>query len=224
MVFWNSGCEMPVMALVDDHELVRESMAAQLSREGHEIVCSTDSLDDVIERTDLDLVIVDLDLGPAGLVDADSVARIIAAGTPVLVVSALGSPRHVRRLVAPGVCGVVGKNEGIVDLLAAVRAACRGEPATSPLLARAFIDDTASDRPALSDQEVRALQLYACGLKLDSVARRMGVAPSTAKQYIDRVRAKYDRAGLHARTKSELYAAGVADGFIPRESSADADR
>ena len=55
-----------------------------------------------------------------------------------------------------------------------------------------------------SDKELEALRLYACGLKLDSVARRMGMAPSTAKQYIDRVRDKYAQVGHPARAKADL--------------------
>ena len=47
------------------------------------------------------------------------------------------------------------------------------------------------DVPNLSIQELSALRLYASGLKLDSVARRMNVSPATAKEYLDRVRAKY---------------------------------
>jgi DNA-binding NarL/FixJ family response regulator len=75
------------------------------------------------------------------------------------------------------------------------------------------------NRPKLSEQELLALRLYACGLKLDSVARRMGVASSTAKQYIDRVRDKYAQSGQRVRTKAELYAIAVADGFIARDNS-----
>jgi hypothetical protein len=49
----------------------------------------------------------------------------------------------------------------------------------------------------------------------------MGVASSTAKQYIDRVRDKYAQGGQHVRTKSELYAMAVEDGFISPDNGAD---
>ena len=124
-----------------------------------------------------------------------------------------------RRMLRAGAVGVVAKNDSMTDLGDAVEAALRGEPWMSPLLAQAIAADDAH-RPALSDQELLALRLYACGLKLDSVARRMGVAPSTAKQYIDRVRDKYARTGQAVRTKSELYAIAVEDGFISRDDAA----
>jgi DNA-binding CsgD family transcriptional regulator len=69
--------------------------------------------------------------------------------------------------------------------------------------------------PNLSIQELSALRLYASGMKLDSVARRMNVSPATAKEYLDRVRAKYQQVGRPARTRTELYAAASRDGLLP---------
>jgi DNA-binding CsgD family transcriptional regulator len=46
----------------------------------------------------------------------------------------------------------------------------------------------AVDRPALSAQETRTLQLYATGLPVKSVARRLGIGEETAKQFVRRVR------------------------------------
>jgi len=37
------------------------------------------------------------------------------------------------------------------------------------------------------------------------VARRMEVAPSTVKQYIDRAKMKYRAAGIAVHTKTEMY-------------------
>lgn len=67
----------------------------------------------------------------------------------------------------------------------------------------------------LSPQERRALVLYASGMTQQMVARRMGIAPSTVKHYIDRVRAKYTESGQRARTKLELHAIARAHGWLP---------
>ncbi|MCB0922804.1 MAG: hypothetical protein KDC08_13465, partial [Actinobacteria bacterium] len=71
--------------------------------------------------------------------------------------------------------------------------------------------------PDLSGQELRALQLYAQGLTLKAVARRMSVSQNTAKEYLDRVRAKYLATGRAARTKAELQAAAREDGLLHDE-------
>ncbi len=209
---------MAKIAVVDDHLLVRDAMARTMRDNGH-LVTAVANLGEISADADIDLVLLDLDLGSAGLADEHEVAELGDRGVTVLVVSALGSPRHVRRMLQAGAIGVVAKSDSMADLCAAVDAALGGHTWMSPILAQALAVDHDADRPDLSNQELQALRLYACGLKLDSVARRMGVASSTAKQYVDRVREKYALAGHHARTKAELYAVAVEDGFISRHET-----
>ncbi|GAA2553323.1 response regulator transcription factor [Mycolicibacterium diernhoferi] len=210
---------MSHIAVVDDHVLVRDALVRMMREAGH-TVTAADNLEELpTEGEQFDLVLLDLDLGGAGLVQEQHIIRLREHGAAVLIVSAAGSPRHVQRMLRAGALGVVAKSDSMDDLGAAVRAALSGRPWMSPMLAQAITLDQV-DRPVLSDQELLALQLYACGLKLDSVARRMGVASSTAKQYIDRVRDKYAKAGLTVRTKTELYTIGVEDGFISRDDTA----
>ena len=68
--------------------------------------------------------------------------------------------------------------------------------------------------PALSHQEKRALQLYATGMPMKSVARKMTISDETVKQYLGRVREKYARAGRAAPTKLDLYHRAVEDGHL----------
>lgn len=206
---------MAHIAIVDDHILVRDALAGAMVQAGHSVTVAH-TVDELVGQPDL--VLLDLDLGAAGLADEHAVAALHGRGSAVLIVSALGSPRHLRRMLRAGAVGVVAKNDSMTDLGDAVEAALRGESWMSPMLAQAIAVDDAH-RPVLSDQELLALRLYACGLKLDSVARRMGVATSTAKQYIDRVRDKYARTGQTVRTKSELYAIAVEDGFLSRDDA-----
>jgi two-component system nitrate/nitrite response regulator NarL len=69
-------------------------------------------------------------------------------------------------------------------------------------------------RPQLSIQETRVLLGYVSGLKLETAARRAGVRPCTAKQYLDRVRRKYSEVGRPARTKLELATRAREDGLL----------
>jgi DNA-binding CsgD family transcriptional regulator len=85
----------------------------------------------------------------------------------------------------------------------------------SPRLAYIFATDDAPDRPGLSAQETRALQLYATGMPMKSVARRMRISEETAKQYLGRVRQKYARVNRAAPTKIDLYHRAVEDGHLP---------
>lgn len=73
------------------------------------------------------------------------------------------------------------------------------------------------DRPDLCIQETDALRLYAAGLTLVAVAHRMGIYLHTAKEYLDRVRRKYELIGRTARTRTELYVVESHDGILERE-------
>jgi DNA-binding NarL/FixJ family response regulator len=75
--------------------------------------------------------------------------------------------------------------------------------------------DSSSSDVVLSTQERRALMMYASGMKQDMVARRMGIASSTVKHYLDRARRKYNEAGIPARTKLELHELAKREGLIP---------
>jgi predicted DNA-binding protein (UPF0251 family) len=84
----------------------------------------------------------------------------------------------------------------------------------------AILAEAPEDVPNLSIQELTALRLYASGMKLDSVARRMNVSPATAKEYLDRVRAKYAQAHRSVRSKSDMHRAAIEDGFLAPDATA----
>ncbi|MFF2079221.1 AAA family ATPase [Kitasatospora sp. NPDC058162] len=73
--------------------------------------------------------------------------------------------------------------------------------------------DGGPNRPRLSPKELQVLLDYASGLTLKSAARRAGITPNTAKDYLDRVKAKYRRAGRPAYTKIDLATRVREDGF-----------
>lgn len=65
------------------------------------------------------------------------------------------------------------------------------------------------------ESEVFALTLVIFGVICQYVvARRMEVAPSTAKQYIDRAKQKYRVAGINLRTKTEIYKVLRDEGLV----------
>jgi DNA-binding NarL/FixJ family response regulator len=114
-----------------------------------------------------------------------------------------------------GALGYVLKSEETSQVRAAIKAVAAGQDWISPRLAYILATDDAADRPALSPQESRALRLYATGMPMKSVARRMNISEETSKQYVGRVRENYSRAGRPAPTKLDLYYRAVEDGHLP---------
>lgn len=158
------------------------------------------------------VLVLDLRVDRRPGVDAALVRRFLRAGLKIVVLSALSSPPLVRDVLAAGVRVIVGKRDSEADVLAAIRAAIRGEEWLTTELADVIADGPG--RPRLSSQEKRALVLYASGLTVGEVATSMNVKPDTAKQYLERVKAKYTAAGFSARSKLDLSRIAWVDGYV----------
>lgn len=204
------------VAVVDDHALVRDGIAALLQNaqtgDLRIDMCSVgDSVGEALAASP-HVLLLDIHLGEGSAPLNESIQSATAEGTQVLLLSATASAQTVLTGLRAGALGFVPKRASLDELLDAIRDVVRGEVhLTSDLAAMLSADE---DRPALSAQELSALRLYASGLKIATVARRMGVSPHTVKEYLDRVRAKYALAGRQARTRTELYAAAQQDGLL----------
>jgi len=206
------------VAVVDDHPVIRDGITGWVTvpESGIRVVATATAVDEVLAGPGrrAHVVLLDLDLGD-GTAPERNVAAILAAGPAVLVLSASDRPAAVRAAMRAGAGGYVLKHEEAAELRAAIRAVAAGTDWVSPRLAHIFATDDAPDRPALSAQETRTLRLYATGMPIKSVARRLGISEETAKQYVRRVREKYTAANRAAPTKVDLYHRAVEDGHLP---------
>jgi DNA-binding NarL/FixJ family response regulator len=206
------------VAAVDDHPIILDGISGWVTAPDSRIrlVGAAATVDALLAGPGrhAQVVLLDLNLGDGTTVERN-VAAILAAGPAVLVLSVSDQPLSVRAAMRAGALGYVLKNEEAAQVRVAIEAVAAGEDWISPRLAYIFSTDDAADRPDLSPQEARALRLYATGMPMKSVARRMGISDETVKQYVGRVREKYARAGRAAPTKLELYYRAVEDGHLP---------
>jgi DNA-binding NarL/FixJ family response regulator len=206
------------VAAVDDHPIILDSVASWVMAGESDIrVVGTAATVDALlagPGRHADVVLLDLDLEDGSTVERN-VAAILAAGPAVLLLSASDKPVAVRAAIRAGALGYALKGEQSAQIREAIRQVAAGRDWISPRLAAIFATDAAADRPSLSQQELRALQLYATGMPLKSVARKMTISDETVKQYLGRVREKYALAGRAAPTKVELYHRAVEDGHLP---------
>ena len=202
------------LALVDDHELVREGLVALLEGDsslGIQIVYSGKDVGEAV-RAHADVALLDIDLGPGSAPVGESVAAFVSTGVRVLLISAFDDAVSVRSALKEGALGFVPKRVAMDVLREALASAAQGDLYLSVDLAA--ILSSATERPDLSPRELTALQLYASGLTLTAVANSMAISPHTVKEYLDRVRTKYANVGRSARTRTELYAAASRDGLL----------
>lgn len=208
------------IAVVEDHRLQRLRTEEVLNREaGFRVVHTSETLSEFVgwlRRRHPDevphLLVLDLVVDHGEDADPAVVAGLVRDGLRVLVLSAMASPPLLREILRAGVGGVVGKRDAEADIVSAAWTVIgRGQWMTHELAAVIAGD---SRRPKLSEQEERALVLYASGLTLDAVASALGVKRDTAKTYLDRVKRKYAEAGRPAQSKTELSRMAILDGFV----------
>jgi len=168
---------------------------------------------DCARSTSVDCAILDLDLGD-GRSPILNTSDLVEAGVPVLIVSALADPATVRAALQVGALGFVSKQAPTDEFEEALRATVEGNPFTSRDVAAILYSDHNPAVP-LTDRERTAMILYASGMKIESVARRMNVKPATAGEYIKRVREKYLRAGTPIPTKTDMYRRARDEGLVP---------
>jgi DNA-binding NarL/FixJ family response regulator len=207
------------VAIVEDHLLQRrrtEELAA--SQEGIRVVWSGEKLTDFISwarsqevRNRPHLLILDLMVDRVGEVDPQVVRKLVDGGLRVLVVSAMASMPLVRSIIRAGVHGVVSKRDSEEEITAAIWAALERRQWITPEVASLIAGDM--NRPRLSDQEERALVLYASGLTLDEVSKALRVQPNTAKKYLERAKRKYIDAGEEVHTKIDIRRVVERDGL-----------
>jgi DNA-binding NarL/FixJ family response regulator len=203
--------------LLEDHPLYRDGLESFIQKNFAlaKFVYSGDDFmkaKKAVSENEIDLAIVDLHLGDDRSPN-ELVALFTSKDVPVLVISALNDFESVRSAFAMGAKGFVGKESPVQEISGAINSVSQGKEWINSNLAKA-LSERKSPSESLSTQERKALLLYASGLKLDVVARRMEVAPSTAKQYIDRAKQKYRVAGIQLRTKTEIYKVLRDEGLV----------
>ena len=208
----------PSFIILEDHPLVREALAERLVSHFRDMTMaysgsSIEAALDHLEQSSVDCVILDLDLNDNNS-PLNNILALVEYSSPVLIVSALGDSATIRSALAMGVKGYVSKQAESAQLIEAIEAILRGEEYTSPEVATALLS-AKGPQVKLSDQERRAMVLYASGLKMTSVARQMGITAGTADEYIKRVRAKYRKSGIAVSTKTDLYRVAQSEGLIP---------
>lgn len=206
------------LALVDDHPAilagVEATLRTMLPELGTVLVARHVSELDALPTGEVDVVLLDVSLNDD--TDApDNVSALVARGLRVLLYTQDYRRGVVARCFRAGASGIVAKHADPEDLVAAIRTVAAGEPWLTSEWAAALEGDSGWHVPNLAPREVETMRLYALGLPLKSVARRLSISQETAKEYLIRARRKYAEAGRPAQSKTDLYFLAVEDGHLP---------
>jgi len=197
------------IAIVDDHPLVREGLAARISAQPDMEVCG--EADDIESAMELilakrpALVIVDIALRDDHGIDL--IKRIVAAGinTRMLVVSAYDESLFAERALRAGASGYINKQELQGKVVEALRTVLRGERYLSSAMAQRLIAQAIGSKAsqggteALTDRELQIFQLVGRGKSTREIANELNVSVHTIDSHREHIRAK-----LNLRSGTEL--------------------
>ncbi|WP_156760928.1 response regulator transcription factor [Microbacterium karelineae] len=210
---------MTTVALIDDHESVRLGLHSALDGNGFVVMFSGATVTEYVRarrargQRPADIVLLDLTLGD-GTTVTENVSR-LAWQSNVIIHSVADRPAIVREALAAGAVGVVSKASPLGEVVASVRTVASGETLDNVEWASAVESDVDFADAQLSGRERDVLRLYAAGLPMKAVAERLGIAFSTARENLRRVRGKYVEVGRPAPTKVDLLRRAIEDGIVP---------
>lgn len=205
----SSGCRISI-AIVDDHPLLAEGIAAVLSRRKNYVVVETGmsvaDIDGILSRWACDVLIVDLNM-PGDVFNAIAGLRNDAPSCQVVVFTASTETEHAVKALGAGAAGYVLKGSSANELIDAVEAALRGEVYITPSFAAKVIgalNHKAAERQAvvsikLSVREEQIVRLLLCGKQNREIAHSLDLSEKTVKSYMTNLMTK-----LRARNRLEV--------------------
>ena len=189
--------------VVDDHPVVRAGLVGLLDGEGEIAVVgqAEDGAQAVSLARDLEPDVVLMDLRMPGLDGAAATAQILAERptTRVVVLTTFETDADILRAVEAGATGYLLKDTPHAELLAAVRAAARGETVLAPPVAQRLLSELRSGGERLTPREVEVLGAVARGLSNAQVGAELFISEATVKTHLLRIFAKL---GVDDRTRA----------------------
>jgi DNA-binding NarL/FixJ family response regulator len=194
--------------IVDDHTLFRESLSRLLEADTEcKIIGACASVEealDIAAREQIDLVLLDYDLGgEPGIQFLDQSERSGFSG-PVLMVTGGISDVVMLRALDNGVSGVFLKSSPLAELIQAIRRVMQGETWIDPGLVKVLIagarhNNGKASGNSLSARELSVLRYVFEGLSNKEIGQQLGISEGSVKAALQQL---FTRTGV--RTRSQL--------------------
>jgi DNA-binding NarL/FixJ family response regulator len=197
----------PTIVLVDDHELVRAGVRAELGEQVRVVGEASDVFDavDLIVDRQPDVVLLDVHL-PSGS-GAEVITGVAARGvqTSFLALSVSDSPEDVVAVIRAGARGYVTKAIKGEELVSSILRVADGDAVFSPRLAgfvidafsSALVDPVDADLDLLSPREQEVMRLLARGYAYKEIARRLTISIKTVETHASAVLRKLQLSSRH---------------------------
>ena len=202
--------------MVDDHEVVRQGLAALLSRrDGFQVVGEAGTVEEAlagVARLKPDLVIMDIRLPDGSGIEACREIRADYPDTRVVMLTSYPDEEAVLSAIVAGASGYLLKQVRARDLVSALETVGRGESLLDPAVTEkvlervrriatsAYTDEFAQ----LTAQERKILLLVAEGKTNKEIAADVFLSDKTVKNYVSSILSKLN---LQRRAQAAAYVA-----------------
>lgn len=209
------------LAIVDDHPLLAEGLAAVLNRYAElDVVAIRHKATDVVaivEQYAPDIILLDLNL-PGDAFAALEDVRALSVATKLIVFTASTSTDHAVSALKAGAAGFVLKGSQASELMDAIGCVLRGDIFITPSFAAKVIGALqakeavrrAADQAKLSVREEQIVRLLLSGKQNREIAASLKLSEKTVKGYMGNLMSK-----LNARNRLEVVIA--AQKFLPQD-------
>jgi DNA-binding NarL/FixJ family response regulator len=204
------------IVLADPNEVYRIGVKSLLADLGWATVAGEtldqQGLEELLERVEADMVLMDLSVAPAGSHDIHVIARVRALAPDVAVIVVTDAPHSdIRRAMELGADACLTKTAGREELAAALRLVANGRHYIQAELITPMLTDASGDglSPAFSVQQLNILQLLSRGLRNKQIAQEFGISVTTVKSHL---RLIYSLLAVSSR--AEAAAAAVRLGIV----------
>ena len=205
------------VVVVDDHAVVRRGLRSFLdgepglevvgeARDGGEAVDEIARLDAVGRRPDV--VLMDLQMQPVDGIEATRLIRDRYDDVEVVALTSFVDEERVHAALVAGAAGYVVKDADADEVVAAVRAAKRGQIQLGAIAARRLMASLpgAAQRepvPQLTARQLDILRLVAAGKANKEIATALVITERTARTHVSNILHKL---GLASRTQAAMWA------------------
>ena len=171
--------------LADDHTIARMGISALLKyRQDIEVVGEAEDGEGAIKlakELKPDVVISDLVMPEMDGAETTRRLREALPGIKVIILTTFGSSADISRAIANGASGAVTKDVTTEELADAIHAACRGETAFSPEIAKSMKEEPVL--PEFTKRQQDILHSVTRGLTNEEIALQFGISVSGVKHH-----------------------------------------
>lgn len=204
--------------IADDHPVVREGLAAMLSREPDiDVVGEAQDGQEAVDRAGTlkpNVILMDLMMPKVGGVDAIRMIRERHPAVQTIVLTTYGDDDSIFQGIAAGARGYLLKDAPRDELFRAIRAVARGESLLQPAVATRLLDRFTRPKnevaqETLTERELEVLRLLSKGSANKQIGVSLKISESTVKTHVANIFQK-----LNVSDRTEAVTVALQRGLI----------